>query len=544
MAVFFFNLLNMSINSIVLIAIMLIVRSFFKRIPKRFICILWGLLAIRMVVPLYANGYINVLPLKIVYADKTNGENSNVKFEESEKPSVSKREAVETAEYEMRFIRNTSNEGQTGNDKSAVFTVRASLIAENIMIMVWLGGIAVLAIVFLLQFVRIRKIMAKAIPLKIVDKDSFREEENIYISDVINVPFVFGIFAPKIYLPESMDKSYYYYVLEHEKWHIKRKDNLWKVLGLLILIIHWFNPLIWIGYRLFSGDIEMACDERVIHNKTTEEIKNYAMVLLKCSTRQKVFLDIYPTFAVISVKKRIKRIVNRKKMNFISVLTLIGSCILITSCSVLVTGKQNEMLENNDLFSDNISRGYRSIMQIEGAKKDEKNPAFYTEIPCMPKLPDQFAESLREEEVLIGFGEMWNPEAININIFDSTYYASTSDKVTWHISSFDITVDEPIKDLSEKEVVRVITASRFFDGNYLETYNFETVGDAYKGENEGLFVLERITDDSKWTIGNNLIKLGEYADYYLRAYYESDGTEINYLGTNIKIEEIKGGSNL
>ena len=157
MAVFFFNLLNMSINSIVLIAIMLIVRSFFNRIPKRFICILWGLLAIRMVVPLYANGYINVLPFKIVYADKTNGENSNVKLEESEKPSVSKREAVETAEYEMRFIRNTSNEGQTGNDKSAVFTVRASLIAENIMIMVWLGGIAVLAIVFLLQFTRLVK---------------------------------------------------------------------------------------------------------------------------------------------------------------------------------------------------------------------------------------------------------------------------------------------------------------------------------------------------------------------------------------------------
>jgi len=123
-------------------------------------------------------------------------------------------------------------------------------------------GITALLVYSLVSFLKLKRQLKSA---KLVDK-------NIFEAKNLKTPFVFGLINPRIYLPAGLDATERRYILLHEQIHIRRKDYIIKILAFLILSIHWFNPLVWIAFRLMSKDMELSCDERVL-KEMDENIK-------------------------------------------------------------------------------------------------------------------------------------------------------------------------------------------------------------------------------------------------------------------------------
>lgn len=137
---------------------------------------------------------------------------------------------------------------------------------------------------------------------------------NVWTCDEIRNPCVIGVLRPKIYLPEECSRESIPFILAHEKAHIERFDNFWKVLGYLSLAIHWFNPMVWVAYSLFCSDIEFACDERVVSELEKEARKKYAHTILMQAT-DKEHSAFSSAFGKHKMTERIKRLLFYKAAN-------------------------------------------------------------------------------------------------------------------------------------------------------------------------------------------------------------------------------------
>lgn len=181
---------------------------------------------------------------------------------------------------------------------------------------------------------------------------AFNNGENIYICDDIDTPFILGTFSPKIYIPSSLTEEERGYVIAHEKAHLRRLDCVWKPLGFILLAVYWFNPLSWVAYILLCRDIELACDERVIGDKDIEYKKQYAMTLLNCSSPKKMVSACPLAFGEVSVKTRIKTVLNYKKPAFWLVLAAIVACVVVMVC--FMTNPKGSAPDNESATSENI----------------------------------------------------------------------------------------------------------------------------------------------------------------------------------------------
>lgn len=146
-----------------------------------------------------------------------------------------------------------------------------------VLTVIWLLGVAALFLYSAVSYRRLRRRVCEAVILR----------DNIYQSENVCSPFVLGIIQPKIYLPYSVDSGALAYVIAHEQAHIRRGDHWWKPLGFLLLTVHWFNPLLWLGYILLCRDIELACDEKVIREMGSEQRADYTQALVSCSVSRR-----------------------------------------------------------------------------------------------------------------------------------------------------------------------------------------------------------------------------------------------------------------
>ena len=160
---------------------------------------------------------------------------------------------------------------------------------------------------------------------------SMHLQENVWICDQIDSPFILGLIRPRIYLHSDIEGEQIAYIVAHEKEHQKYCDYLWKPLGFIILAIHWFNPLVWISYVYMCRDMELACDERVIRGMDVDEKKKYSNVLLACSAKRRV-ISACPAFGEVGIKQRIKSVVNYKKPAFWIVCVAVIVCLVVGVC--------------------------------------------------------------------------------------------------------------------------------------------------------------------------------------------------------------------
>ena len=152
--------------------------------------------------------------------------------------------------------------------------------------------------------------------------------DGILESPSVDSPFVYGVFRPVICLPEGLEEAERRYVLLHERMHIRRRDHILKAVSFLMLAVYWYNPLVWLAYRLLSYDIELACDEAVIRQMSNQEQSDYAETLLRCASSNKNLLSPV-AFGETNVKKRIRNILNYRKPAFWIMAVLLGVCIAL-----------------------------------------------------------------------------------------------------------------------------------------------------------------------------------------------------------------------
>ena len=301
----FLKILNMSISASWLIGIVFVLRFLFKKAPKSFNYILWALVAIRLICPFTIESVLSLVP---------SAETVPTEIMYSRTPEVQTGiDAVDTVVNPIITGSMAPEIGPSINPMQVVMFVAS---------IVWTIGIVVMLLYMVISYLMLRwKVRA-----------SMHLQENVWICDQIDSPFILGLIRPRIYLHSDIEEEQIAYIVAHEKEHLKYRDYLWKPLGFVILAIHWFNPLVWISYVYMCRDMEIACDERVIRGMDVDEKKKYSNVLLACSAKRRVISACPVAFGEVGIKQRIKSVVNYRKPAFWIVCVAVIACLVVGVC--------------------------------------------------------------------------------------------------------------------------------------------------------------------------------------------------------------------
>ncbi len=337
----FYTILNMSISASILILAVLLLRIFLHKAPRWIPVLLWGLVALRLVMPFSVESPLSLIPKTDWVVSESIPSPLTPPANNTGSPDVPG-DAIDIPDTPGSPIQSApitpitpitpSENSPTQSAPTTPITpitpepTPTAPVEENISLTevipyVWLGGVAAMLIYMALSYLRVKQKVKVKSPLR----------DNIYLSNTAS-PFVLGIVKPKIYLPADMDDATTSYVIAHEETHIRRRDHWWKPIGFILLAVHWFNPLLWLSYILLCRDIEMACDERVIRDMGTAERANYSEALLHCSVRKRVVSACPLAFGEVGVKERIKSVLSYKKPAFWIVLVAVIACIATAVC--------------------------------------------------------------------------------------------------------------------------------------------------------------------------------------------------------------------
>ncbi len=300
----FYTILNMSISASILILVVLLLRLLFRKAPKWVTILLWGLVAIRLICPFDLETPFSLMPKTEWITEDTSFSDENTYFD-----SV----APEHITPDPNFADNVNVHYYPLEPHIEIHRGVNPVFVLNC---VWLAGIAVMLVYMFVSYICVYRRIRGAKQFK----------DNIYTSEAVSSPFVLGLIRPRIYLPEKMDAVSMSYVIAHEEAHLRRLDHLWKPIGFLLLAVHWFNPLIWIGYILLCRDIEMACDERVVRTMNDEERVDYSEALLACSVSRKMITACPLAFGEVGAKERIMSVLNYKKPAFWIIVAALIAC--------------------------------------------------------------------------------------------------------------------------------------------------------------------------------------------------------------------------
>ena len=305
MTEFFLTVVNMSISTGWIILAVLLLRSLLKKAPKWITVVLWGMVALRLICPFSIESVLSLLPSSQTINPEINLNtpeiNSGVTIiDNAINPIISDTTITLQPEKSVNFFQ-------------FIVPYLAGL---------WILGMVVLFIYTAISYLKLKKKIGAAVLY----------HDNIYQSENVASPFVLGIIKPKIYLPFNMDEKDMEYVIAHESAHIRRKDHLWKPLGFLLLTLHWFNPLIWLGYVLLCRDIELACDEKVIKGLDRDARADYTQALLTCSVNRRMIAACPLAFGEVGVKDRVKSVLNYKKPAFWIIIVAVVACVVLAVC--------------------------------------------------------------------------------------------------------------------------------------------------------------------------------------------------------------------
>ena len=289
MEMVFIRLLNMSISASWLILAVVLLRRILKGAPKWIRCILWGLVALRLIFPVSVESIFSLLPTAetipqdIIYAENP---------------------VIHTGVTAINSVVNPYLSDNMAPD--AGVSVNPMQIIMNLGAVIWAVGMIGMMIYAGISYLKIRNRVSASLPAR----------ENIYFCDYIDTPFVLGIVRPRIYLPSALaEEENASLVVAHEKAHIRRHDHWWKPLGFLLLTVYWFNPVIWVAYILLCRDIELACDEYVVSHLEEEEKCAYSDALLACSIgrnrgglHHNIISACPLAFGEVGVKDRVKAV--------------------------------------------------------------------------------------------------------------------------------------------------------------------------------------------------------------------------------------------
>lgn len=302
----FLKLLNLSISASWLVLVVLALRLVLKRAPKWVNVLLWGMVALRLMLPLSIESALSLIPSA-----------------ETLSPEVVRFDPAPTITSGVEFIDNAVNPSLSESFAAApLASVNPLYVWTYLAGWVWLIGLAAMLLYALVSYLRLRRRVSASIPLR----------ENIYVCDEVPSPFILGIVRPRIYLPSMLDEAQRGSVLSHERAHLARRDHWWKPLGFALLAVYWFNPLLWLAYTLLCRDIELACDERVLRGMDAGQVKAYSSALLACSVPRRMIAACPLAFGEVGVGARVKNALRYKKPAFWVVAVSVVVCTVVAVC--------------------------------------------------------------------------------------------------------------------------------------------------------------------------------------------------------------------
>lgn len=300
----FLKLLNMSITASFMIIAAVLLRVLLKKTPKWISCVLWAFVAVRLILPFSFESVFSLIP-------GTETVSPNIIY--SEKPTINS--GIPALNSTVNPVISEALAPESGG-AAPLFNI------TRIASAFWLAGLVIMLCYALISYIILYRRVRPSLKLR----------ENIYLCDGIASPFILGIIKPRIYLPSGISDGQASFVIAHEKAHLKRYDHLWKPLAFLLLSVYWFNPLCWAAYILFCKDIELACDERAVKNYDLDGRKMYSEALLSCSVNRRALTVSPLAFGEVSVKERVKTVLNYKKPAFWAVIAAVAVCIITAAC--------------------------------------------------------------------------------------------------------------------------------------------------------------------------------------------------------------------
>lgn len=359
----FRTILNMSFSASWLILVLIAMRPLLRKLPKSGMVLLWGLVALRLLMPFSVTSRLSLIPDVMQIID--------VQVTETIEPGITNPPISVNADI------NT--------------TVAADIDLMAVLSVIWAVGVLVFAISFLVRYWRLLRRVDTAVLIR----------ENIYQSEMTHASVVVGIINPKICIPFTVDVTNLSHIIAHEKTHIRRGDHWWKLVGYFALMLHWFNPLVWIAYILLGRDIELACDEAVIRNLSKEGRADYAQTLVTYSTRTRIS-NVYPLcFGEVGVKARIKSVMRYKRpalwhhVLLVAFFILLGCCFLTNPVKAVENAVQEDVMqETQQSQEENATRPIKNL-----SESDLRDDAVRVQIGFMQKELEYLQLKLAEVRV-------------------------------------------------------------------------------------------------------------------------------------------------
>ena len=327
----FLKLLNMSITASWLILAVIMARLLLRKAPKWVPCVLWGLVAVRLICPFSLKSVFSLIPSSETVPSSIALQNE---------PHINSG---------ITIINEAVNPVITESFAPALDArINPLQVIIPIAAAVWIAGIVVMLAYALVSYLKLKKTVAVCVPIK----------EGVLSCDEVKTPFILGVFRPVTYVPSSMQGETLDYVIRHETAHLQRRDHWWKPLGFLLLSVYWFNPLCWIAYILLCRDIEMACDEKVIRDMDKDDMAAYSQTILDCSLPRWRIAACPLAFGETGVKKRVKGVLNYKKPAFwiivvaVAACAVIGVCFLTNPSGTVLTKWETDNVNMNNALSD------------------------------------------------------------------------------------------------------------------------------------------------------------------------------------------------
>ena len=445
----FLKLLNMSITASWIILAVLGIRLLFRRIPKWITCLLWGVVAIRLIFPFSIESVFSLQPSAEPIRTSTMVEGELIPY-------------VPSVDSNIGVVENTINPALAETFAyQETQSVAPLQIVTEIAGGLWLCGMVVLLILALVSMIKLRLCVREAVLYR----------ENIYICDAVKSPFILGIIRPRIYLSSSLSEEEMAYIIAHESAHLKRKDHLWKPFGYLLLCIYWFNPLCWVAYIMLCKDIELACDEKVIRDMNFEDKKKYSRVLLSCATQRRLVMMCPLAFGEVGVKDRVKLVLNYKKPSFWIVLISMAACVVVAVC--FLTEPKSDFS-----IADYKAISYREYQKLTGYDAEFYHALYY--IGELPKTELSIVFEGDYDEDLAGAVLAEDAKAIRIQGRLSELFGDDT------------------KQLSESELLKKISENY---GNVISIDYREGAGTAYYvGDYYAHIAVAADTDDNRNTV--------------------------------------------
>ena len=283
------------------------VRPLLRRAPRRAVCMLWLLVALRL-----------LLPARLTVE-------SPVSLQQPESPPIQAYQELRQQEKVYVSAPPEQRLEMAGPAAAQGFALLDQLPA------IWLTGVGCMALYMALSLLRMRWRL-RAAP---------RIQDNVYRCTDWSTPFVLGVIAPRIYVPETVSEQDFPQVLAHERCHIRRWDHVWKPLAFLLLAVNWFNPVLWAAYVLLGRDMERACDEMVLKNADAAQRAAYSRALVACAAQPKMAAVCPLAFGEVAVKERVKNVLNYKKPALWAVILLVVAAAIIGACLLTKPGYKN-----------------------------------------------------------------------------------------------------------------------------------------------------------------------------------------------------------